>query len=596
VVKATLTDPGRPLDPDTRRALERRLSFDFRAVRIHDDSRARDSARAIGARAYAFGQHVVLDMGGMGPTSTDTRRALVHELTHVAQRGGSAASSAPPLRLSSVDEPAEREAASAAHGATPLAGPRTTADPGVVYRWESCGAADECPRRDPGEVTAAASGGLQVGTLNTTDFIVYGFPVGSASTRTLSANPGWAPFWGSLVTGRTRFAILGFSDCEGATELNTELRWTRAMNVNNALPTAARANIDGFRAAPLSDCVAGNDSAPARRFNRAVVFQQTVSSVDFPDDQITVRACPPTSPRTAANLDEYRGLVMCAERTMGLGPRDMLAVLRQLYYGKQWSSVSTTDKWDNVIPCSPAIGNPEARLGSNLFHALRDRDEVGGVDVGHVWTGLEAMTCPSSSVPLLGGLASVSMSNEDFATWGGDLGAAVAGYVACPQMGSDASTEADCGHSAGTHPLAFYLTVSAPAQDLEGDIAGFVVRSQALGIPCATSARASYTPTRPMSEVLFDYFSDPSSALGRAADNRYHCFVQSIGGTVSGRRITNWSTIRGPIAHRVKSFADAFYTKIRGLPHTTDAGDRTVMSIQADLAVDWLLSWLEARL
>ena len=49
-------------------------------------------------------------------------------------------------------------------------------------------------------------------------------------------------------------------------------------------------------------------------------------------------------------------------------------------------------------------------------------------DIGHVFTGLEAMTCLTDTVDLIVGVITytVEVSNEEFATWVGDLGSAVA--------------------------------------------------------------------------------------------------------------------------------------------------------------------------
>src|SRR5262245_13341269 len=45
--------PGRPLDPETRRGLEAALGHDFSRIRIHDDGRAGEATRGLGARAFA---------------------------------------------------------------------------------------------------------------------------------------------------------------------------------------------------------------------------------------------------------------------------------------------------------------------------------------------------------------------------------------------------------------------------------------------------------------------------------------------------------------------------------------------------------------
>ena len=82
---------GRPLDTATRQDFEGRFGRDFQDVRVHDDAPAAASARAIDARAYTFGHHVVFGTGEYAPTTTAGRRLLAHELTHVAQQVPAAA-------------------------------------------------------------------------------------------------------------------------------------------------------------------------------------------------------------------------------------------------------------------------------------------------------------------------------------------------------------------------------------------------------------------------------------------------------------------------------------------------------------------------
>ncbi|HEY9238566.1 MAG TPA: DUF4157 domain-containing protein, partial [Burkholderiaceae bacterium] len=61
LVQDVLASPGRPLEPATRNWMEPRFGSDFSRVRVHDDGRAAESARAVGALAYAVGSHVVFD-------------------------------------------------------------------------------------------------------------------------------------------------------------------------------------------------------------------------------------------------------------------------------------------------------------------------------------------------------------------------------------------------------------------------------------------------------------------------------------------------------------------------------------------------------
>ena len=59
---------------------------DFSRVRIHTDSRAAESARAVNALAYTVGEHVVFGAGQYAPGTSGGRGLLAHELTHVTQQ------------------------------------------------------------------------------------------------------------------------------------------------------------------------------------------------------------------------------------------------------------------------------------------------------------------------------------------------------------------------------------------------------------------------------------------------------------------------------------------------------------------------------
>jgi hypothetical protein len=115
-VHETLRGPGRPLDAATRGVFEARFGADLGAVRLHDGAQAAQSARAVGALAYAAGPHVVI-----GEAAQDGRRArqlLAHELAHVIQSGTAAIPGR--LEIGRTDAPEERDAA--ANAARALAG------------------------------------------------------------------------------------------------------------------------------------------------------------------------------------------------------------------------------------------------------------------------------------------------------------------------------------------------------------------------------------------------------------------------------------------------------------------------------------------
>src|SRR5262245_29887796 len=116
IVHDVLRSPGRPLDPATRAFMEPRFGHDFSRVRIHDDSLAADSARAVSARAYTVGQNIAFDRGQYQPHTTEGAGLLAHELTHTVQQAGlrrAPANNA--IAISSETDASEREASAAAN-------------------------------------------------------------------------------------------------------------------------------------------------------------------------------------------------------------------------------------------------------------------------------------------------------------------------------------------------------------------------------------------------------------------------------------------------------------------------------------------------
>lgn len=88
IVHDVLCSPGQPLDSATRAFMEPRFGHDFGEVRVHADTKAARSARAVDALAYTLGSDVVFGAGLYAPGTAEGRRLLAHELTHVVQQGG----------------------------------------------------------------------------------------------------------------------------------------------------------------------------------------------------------------------------------------------------------------------------------------------------------------------------------------------------------------------------------------------------------------------------------------------------------------------------------------------------------------------------
>lgn len=114
IVHEVLRSSGQPLDAATRAYMEPRFGHDFSRVRVHTDTLAAESARAVNANAYAMGNDLVFNDGQYNPYSSPGQSLLAHELTHVVQ-----ADRAPnPIqdRIAPNDHPSEIEADKMADG------------------------------------------------------------------------------------------------------------------------------------------------------------------------------------------------------------------------------------------------------------------------------------------------------------------------------------------------------------------------------------------------------------------------------------------------------------------------------------------------
>jgi hypothetical protein len=152
VVNQVLNSPGRALDASTRSFMEPRFGRDFSGVRVHTDSRAAESARAVDAHAYTVGQHIVFDRGKYDPESRGGRQLLAHELAHTVQQHGLQRSSND-LSLAETSEyrHLEREADSVARSVTGGVG----AEPTLTSRPTQ--ALISRAKKDGGDTTAASS-------------------------------------------------------------------------------------------------------------------------------------------------------------------------------------------------------------------------------------------------------------------------------------------------------------------------------------------------------------------------------------------------------------------------------------------------------
>ena len=121
---------GQPLDRSTQALMQSRLGQDFSDVRVHNDGKATESAKAVNAHAYTVGTNVVFQSDKYAPETQSGQKMLAHELTHVVQQKAGPVDGTPAgggLNISHPSDPfeqaAERSAEQAMSGGA--AGPQS---------------------------------------------------------------------------------------------------------------------------------------------------------------------------------------------------------------------------------------------------------------------------------------------------------------------------------------------------------------------------------------------------------------------------------------------------------------------------------------
>ena len=86
IIHHALRSSGHELNPSTREFMEARMGRDFGHVRVHSDSLAAASAKAVNALAFTVGNHVVFGSQQYAPDTHAGKALIAHELTHTVQQ------------------------------------------------------------------------------------------------------------------------------------------------------------------------------------------------------------------------------------------------------------------------------------------------------------------------------------------------------------------------------------------------------------------------------------------------------------------------------------------------------------------------------
>jgi hypothetical protein len=110
IVHEVLNSPGQSLDQDARVSMESHFGEDFSQVRVHTDTKATKSAKAVNALAYTVGRNIVFGTGQYLPKTSSGQELLAHELTHVLQQRAIVNNQFETLEIGPENDPLEEDA------------------------------------------------------------------------------------------------------------------------------------------------------------------------------------------------------------------------------------------------------------------------------------------------------------------------------------------------------------------------------------------------------------------------------------------------------------------------------------------------------
>jgi len=225
IVHDVLRSPCQPLDAATRAAMEARFGHDFSRVRVHTDTRAADSARAVNALAYTVGEDVVFGRGQYRPSSADGQRLIAHELTHTIQQAGGVTLQESQQSESGLESEAEavsraalegrdvRVASSAPLGLSRQPAPANAPDPAKVASPAAAGSTE------PNTIDGFVTGRAEISPANMAKLQV----IAARIQASLKEHPG------------SKVLVVGHTDAQGNEADNMTLGMRRAESTRDAL-------------------------------------------------------------------------------------------------------------------------------------------------------------------------------------------------------------------------------------------------------------------------------------------------------------------------------------------------------------------------
>jgi outer membrane protein OmpA-like peptidoglycan-associated protein len=456
IVRDVLNDPGQPLDSATRAFMEPRFGHDFSHVRVHIDEQAAKSAQNIHARAYTVGQHIVFDKGNYIPESSEGKRIIGHELSHVIQQER-ATTLMPPTTRGDITEQAAQLAVQAAleQGRRPVLSPTRLG----IARDEPETMSTKRVHYEPGEREGSKTSLGQVDRLTNDAFVLFDFEVNEANLK-----PDHEMFLDQLVESyKLRYSysteqtpqkenerplaairmIQGYTDLVDTERVNAPLRQRRAEAVAQYLVNrlgVSASNLDVIRGAPPGSMLTANTTPEGRAHNRAVEIRMEKISEVTTQKEVSVEQQRYFSDKWAlASVSSMAlgdilgggvGLFTLKNRLTG-ETRNMLFAGVGLAGGAGLSS--KMDKISKFLPARPSVSLPvsfkdfetdrphtwENFTGPGFIEILSVTGFVAGYQWGYAHFNRSVVLKPNRGISISGAQANIGL---------GAFGAILIGY------------------------------------------------------------------------------------------------------------------------------------------------------------------------
>jgi outer membrane protein OmpA-like peptidoglycan-associated protein len=207
----------------------------------------------------------------------------------------------------------------------------------TVQRYAECTPAtlsmQECPPRDGAERARARAGpmvflpSLRLPAVNETGVLIANFDIGSSTVKpNLHQTLYWQAFLRQAASGRSKWRIEGFTDCQGKLARNQALRAARAKAVFDAMPAAVQRYITDVDPAAAGDCLTSNLSAADRTVNRSVAIVLVHSTVDMAPTTVKEKLERKTPKTDGCTQDQRDRLAIAFPLARRIGQQAMSAI------------------------------------------------------------------------------------------------------------------------------------------------------------------------------------------------------------------------------------------------------------------------------